>query len=231
MKNRILIIIVFAIFMSSCTQYQKNQLELNKAYELSDHNNSEEDLREALKIYSSIIDQQVYAQKRMSYVYTILGDRSFANEQYAYAAKYYSEALKITPTNVNIHYRLGLSYANLYESTMDNEQRSKFLDNAEKEVVYALSKHEDNQRYLATLATIIGIYKDDPAKGLEYITKALSIDATNIEYLFILARLQYQLENYNASIDTYNRIIALSPDSYSTRQNAENNIRQIREIR
>lgn len=233
MKNITIIIfaIIFTILLTSCTQYQKNQMELNKAYELSDNDNSDEDLRKALKIYGSIIDQQVYAQKRMSSVYTLLGDRSFAMEQYSYAANYYSEALKITPTNIAIHYKLGLSYANLYESTMDNEQRARFLENAEKEVAYALSKMDDNPRYLATYATIIGIHKNEPSDALRYITKALSIDATNIEYLFVLARLQYQLENYLASIDTYERIIALSKDSYNTRQYAEANIRQIREMR
>ncbi len=226
-----LIIIIFATLLTSCTQYQKNQIELNKAYELSDNDNSEEDLRQALKIYSSVIDQQVYAQKRMSSVYRILGDRSFAMEQYGYAAKYYSEALKITPTNIEIHYQLGLTYANLYESTTDSEQRAKFLESAEKEVAYSLSKYDDNPKYLATFSTIVGIYKDEPERALTYITKALSIEPTNIQYLFILARLQYQLENYSASINTYERIITLSPDSYNTRQHAEANIKQIREIR
>ncbi len=231
MKNSIFIVIIFAAFLSSCTQYQKNQIELNKAYELSDNNNSEKDLQEALRIYRGVIDQQVYAQKRMSSVYKLLGDRSFAMEQFAYAVKYYSEALKITPTNINLHYQLGLSYANLYESTTDTEQRAIFLDNAEKEVFYAVDKDGENPKYLATLASIIGIYKNDPAQAMAYITKSLGFDATNIQYLFLLARLQYQLENYDASIDTYNKIIALSADSYNTRKNAEDNIRQIKQIR
>ncbi len=231
MKIRILIIIILIGFVASCTRYQKNQMELNKAYELSDNNNSEEDLKKALQIYRSVIDQQVYAQKRIGSVYRLLADRSFAMEQYGYAAKYYLEALKITPTNINLHYQLGLTYANLYESTTDVEQRAKFLENAEREIAYAVNKDEENSRYLATFATVIGIYKNQPAEAITYITKALGFNATNVEYLFILARLQYQLENYSDSIDTYNRIIALSADSYNTRQNAEANIKLIRQIR
>lgn len=231
MKKKILIISILAFFVVSCTQHQKNKMEMNKAYDLSVDAETEEDLQEALKIYGGIIDQKIYAQKRMGFVYRLLGDRSLAMEQYGYAAKYFTEALKITPTNPSLHYGLGISYANLYESSTDDDQRKGFLKKSENSLKYALEKDSENPNYYAALATVVGIYKGNYDEAMKYITRALNYGANNIEYLFILARLQYQLESYNDSINTYNLIVDLSPDSYSTRQNAENNIKQIMQIR
>ncbi len=88
------IIFISSLITFSCTQVQKNKMELDKAYDLSVDAQSEKELLEALKIYDSIINQKIYAQERMGVVYRLLGDRSLANEQYGYAAKYFTEAFK-----------------------------------------------------------------------------------------------------------------------------------------
>ena len=230
MKIKTIKIFALIIFMASCTQHQKNKMNLDKAYDLSVEAETEEQLQEALKIYGGIIEQKIYAQKRMAVVYHLLADRSLAMEQYGYAAKYFTEALKITPTKTSLHYGLGISYANLYESSTDENQKKNFLAKAESSLKYSIEKDSENPNYYAALATVVGIYKGDYNEAMKYITKALSYNANNVEFLFILARLQYQLENYNDSINTYNLIIKLSPDSYNTRQNAENNIKQIMQL-
>ncbi len=232
MKMPIIVIVFISTLITlSCTQVQKNKIALDKAYDLSVDAQTEEQLLQALKIYDSIINQKIYAQERMAVVYRLLGDRSLANEQYGYAAKYFTEALKITPNSVALHYWLGISYGNLYESATDINQKANFLQNAESNLRYAVQKDGENPNYYAALATVIGVYKGEYKEALGYILEALNSEPNNIEYLFILARIQYQLEDYNASINTYQIITDLSPDSYSTRENAQNNIKQILQIR
>lgn len=224
-------LLFITLLFTSCSEYSKNQRTLNKAFDLYTNAEDNKDLEEAARMYSSVINQKIYASERLAVVYRILGDRSLQSEQFGFAAKYYTEALKITPAKTSVHYGLGLAYANLYETSADANQKREFLVRAEEEIRYAVSKDAENPNYHATLATILGVYKGDTKAALDEISLALRYNPDNIEYIFLLARLEYDASDFEKSIRAYRRIIELSGDSYNTRKTAEENIAKINSMR
>lgn len=227
--RKILKIIIFAIILVSCNQVFKNRYNLNKAYTLYEKGKNEDDDKALLEVtgtYNDIINQKIYAQDRLAAVYRILGERSLAKSQYGYSAKYFSEALKILPNSPYLRYGLGISYSYLVESADTEEKRNDFLERAENNINFAISKDAGNPNYYAALATIKGIRQNHYEEALELINKAVELSPNNTDYLFVLARLQYSVGDRDRAVEVYRRISTLT-ESTAVRERALNNINQI----
>ncbi|WP_295161713.1 tetratricopeptide repeat protein [uncultured Brachyspira sp.] len=224
------VLILFFISAVSCSrQVFVNRFNLNRAYNLYEKGKNEEDdksLLEITSVYNDIINQKIYAQDRLASVYRILGERSLIKEQYAYSAKYFSEALKILPNSPYLRYGLGISYANLAESADTYAKTTNFIYRAESNISFAIIKDPNNANYYAALASLKGIRQEDYDTAFENIKKAVEISPNNTDYLFILARIQYSRGNYNEAIAAYRKIINIT-DENNIKQTALNNINQI----
>ena len=215
---KITAIIILLISFISCNQVFKNRYNLNKAYSLYEKGKNKDDDEALLEItgtYNDIINQKIYAQDRLAAVYRTLGERSLAKSQYGYSAKYFSEALKVLP---NSPY--------LAESADTEEKKNDFIKRAENNINFAISKDANNPNYYAALSSLKGIKQNYYEEALELINKAISLSPDNIDYLFLLARLQYSVGNRDRAVEVYRRIINLS-DSSAIKQKALNNINQI----
>ena len=225
----LLLAICFLSIISCSTQVFSNRFNLNKAYNLYEKGKNEDDdkaLLEVTSIYNDIINQKIYAQDRLASIYRILGERSLAKQQYAYSAKYFNEALKILPNSPYLRYGIGISYANLADSADTPERKTEFLNRAETNINFAIGKDPNNANYYAALASLKGIQQDNYEEAFENISKAIEMSPDNIDYLFILARIQYSRENYNEAIAAYRKISNLATET-TIKQTALNNINQI----
>ena len=110
-------------------------------FDKEDDKNEDDDkaLLDVTDTYNDIINQKIYAQDRLGAVYRVLAERSLAKKQYAYSAKYFTEALKILPNSPYLRYGLGLSYANLAESADTETQKTNFLARAESNIQFAIN--------------------------------------------------------------------------------------------
>mgnify|MGYP004597603519 FL=1 len=226
---KIMTIIILLISLISCNQVFKNRYNLNKAYSLYEKGKNKDDDEALLEItgtYNDIINQKIYAQDRLAAVYRTLGERSLAKSQYGYSAKYFSEALKVLPNSPYLRYGLGISYSYLAESADTEEKKNDFIKRAENNINFAISKDANNPNYYAALSSLKGIKQNYYEEALELINKAISLSPDNIDYLFLLARLQYSVGNRDRAVEVYRRIINLS-DSSAIKQKALNNINQI----
>lgn len=226
---RIYILILFSVFSLSCGRGFKNKQELNKAYSLYEKGKNEDDdkaLQDAGKKYQEIINQKIYAQDRLASVYRALAERSLAKTQYGYAAQYFAEGLKILPNSAYLRYGLGISYANLIESSDTEEKKKDFIERAYNNIKFAVEKDPENANYNAAYASILTAHLNRPKEALPHIEKALSVYGNNIDYLFVLARVQYEIGENEASANTYRNIIALSGDE-RVRKQAEDNIKRL----
>ena len=226
---KITAIIILTIFFISCNQVFKNRYNLNKAYSLYEKGKNKDDdeaLLEITKTYNDIINQKIYAQDRLAAVYRTLGERSLAKSQYGYSAKYFSEALKILPNSPYLRYGLGISYSYLADSADTEEKKNDFINRAENNINFAIGKDANNPNYYAALASLKGIHQNHYEEALELINKAIALSPENIDYLFLLARLQYSLGNRDRAVEVYRRITNLS-DSSMVKQRALDNINQI----
>lgn len=234
MKKLKALIFLFSIFLLisflvSCSKGFKNKQQLNNAYSLYEKGKNKDDdeaLLEAAKIYQEVINQKVYSQERLAAIYRTLAERSLAKSQFGYAAKYFSEALKILPNSPYLRYGLGLSYANLSESADNDAQKKDFLSKAENNIRFAISKDSNNPNYHAALASLLGVHQNKYQEALSSIDTALRIKNDNVDFLFILARIQYGLGNYQKSIEAYRRIVSLS-DEPRVREQANANIQSL----
>ena len=225
----LLMIIVLVSIISCDTQVFKNRYNLNKAYSLYEKGKNADDDKALLDItstYNNIINQKIYAQDRLAAVYRTLGERSLVKEQYAYSAKYFSEALKVLPNSPYLRYGLGISYANLAESADTYEKKTNFLQRAENNITFAINKDPNNPNYYAALASLKGIQQQDYEAAFENIKKAVEINQNNVDYLFILARIQYNRQNYDEAVAAYRKILDIATEN-NIKQTALNNINQI----
>lgn len=230
-KASIFLFLIFFLisFLISCSEGLKNKQQLSKAYSLYEKGKNKDDdtaLLEAGKIYQKLINQKIYSQERLAAVYRTLAERSLAKNQFGYSAKYFSEALKILPNSPYLRYGLGLSYANLSESADTAAQKKDFLDKAENNIRFAISKDNNNQNYHAALASLLGIHQNKYQEALKSIDTALKIQNDNVDFLFILARIQFGLGNYQKSIEAYRRIVSLSNEP-RVREQANANIQSL----
>ncbi|WP_295155842.1 tetratricopeptide repeat protein [uncultured Brachyspira sp.] len=224
-----ILIICFLSALSCDKQVFTNRFNLNKAYNLYEKGKNEDDDKALLEItstYNSIINQKIYAQDRLAAVYRVLAERSLAKQQYAYSAKYFTEALKILPNSPYLRYGLGISYMNLSESADTYEQKTNFIKRAENNIVFAISKDSNNANYYAALASLKGVHQDNYEEAFENIKKAVEINPNNADYLFLLARIQYSRRNYNEAVAAYRKILNM-PVENNLKQTVLNNINQI----
>lgn len=228
-KYFLLLIICFVLMISCDTQVFQNRFKLNRAYSIYEKGKNADDDKALLDItseYNDIINQKIYAQDRLAAVYRTLAERSLVKEQYGYSAKYFLEALKILPNSPYLRYGLGISYANLAESADTLEKKSNFIQRAESNISFAISKDPNNANYYAALASLQGLQQNDYEKAFENIKKAVEMNPNNVDYLFILARIQYSRGNYNEAVAAYRKISTISTEN-NVVQTALNNINQI----
>ncbi|WP_297278074.1 tetratricopeptide repeat protein, partial [uncultured Brachyspira sp.] len=212
----VVLTICFLSLISCNMQIFSNRFNLNRAYNLYEKGKNEDDdqaLLEITSIYNDIINQKIYAQDRLASVYRVLGERSLAKQQYAYSAKYFTEALKILPNSPYLRYGLGISYANLADSADTPEKKTEFISRAETNINFAIGKDPNNANYYAALASLKGIQQDKYEEAFENISKAVEMSPDNIDYLFILARIQYSRENYNEAVAAYRKISNLATET------------------
>ncbi|WP_300368468.1 tetratricopeptide repeat protein [Brachyspira sp.] len=225
----IILIICFLSVMSCNKQVFRNRFNLNRAYNLYEKGKNEDDDKALLEItstYNDIINQKVYAQDRLAAVYRVLAERSLVKQQYVYSAKYFSEALKILPNSPYLRYGLGISYVNLVESADTFEKKSNFMQRAENNITFAISKDPNNANYYAALASLKGLQQENYDEAFENIKKAVEISPDNVDYLFLLARIQYSRGNYKEAVAAYRKILNM-PVENSIKQTVLNNINQI----
>ena len=130
------------------------------------------------------------------------------------------------PNSPYLRYGLGISYANLAESADTYEKKTNFLQRAENNITFAINKDPNNPNYYAALASLKGIQQQDYEAAFENIKKAVEINQNNVDYLFILARIQYNRKNYDEAVAAYRKILDIATEN-NIKQTALNNINQI----
>ena len=225
------IILLMSLIMNSCAiDTFKRRNKRDKIFTLYEKGKNEDDdaaLIQAGKEYQEIINEKIHAQDRLAAVYRTLAERSLAKAQYAYSAKYFTEALKILPNSPYLRYRLGISYMNLTESADTEKQKDEFFERALNNLRFSFNKDNANPNYNAALASLLGIHKDQYEEASKYIENALRINGNNTDYLFVGARIYYSLGDFERSIELYRNIVNSESATSKEKQTAEANMRTL----
>lgn len=206
MKRYLFLFIVTAALLNSCSQELDNRFDMDRAemvFSKEYNGRSIEELEEAAKIYREVIEQKIEAADKLVEVYQMLGEQSLHERHYSMAVRYFKQALSVEPQSTGLHYYTGISYGHWAHGTMNAEQKADHLAKAEKHLRYAVENNPGIAKYHASLATLLSYDKGKHDEALEHIKQALRISENDIDYLFIKAAIEYNKEDYNRAISTY----------------------------
>jgi tetratricopeptide (TPR) repeat protein len=186
-----------------------------------------EELKTAIAMYEKKIEAHVKDAAQTGIYWKILAsrfqDRGLHNE----ALKALEQAIYYTPENQVLHYQTGLSAAAAAKANHDfpgteNRERARLFSLAEKSYLRAI---ELDERYLNPrygLGVLYVFEFDRPEEAVPHLEKYLEISKSDVDAMFILARAYFMIENFEAAVDLYDRIIGITRDE-TKRHEAQNN--------
>jgi tetratricopeptide (TPR) repeat protein len=228
----ILVIVIVAAGITAITRYIKNSDRNALAERIASVNRGAppetiEGLKAAIAEYEKQIERYVKDAAQVGVYWKILATRLQDKGLYNESLKALERAIYYTPEDPGLHCLTGECAGRLAKSVHDFSGSGE----GERERLYALSEEaylraiELDGRYLRPkygLAVLYVFELDRPAEAIPHLQKYLEISKSDVDAMFVLARAYYMTENYQAAVDTYDRIIALTKDA-NKRAEAENN--------
>jgi len=189
-----------------------------------------EDIRNAIALYEKKIEQHVADAAKTGAYWKILALRLQDRELYGEALQALERAVYYTPTDASLHNAMGLSAGVMAKSIhlfpgREALERDQYYALAEEAYLRAI---ELDSRYLRPrygLGVLYVFELDRPEEAIPHLEQYLQISRNDVDTMFILARAYFMLENYEAAVELYDRIITLTRDDQK-RIDARNN-RQI----
>ncbi|MGK7393049.1 MAG: tetratricopeptide repeat protein [Candidatus Cyclobacteriaceae bacterium M3_2C_046] len=184
---------------------------------------------EAEKAYQNALNKE-----EKDLIYFELGNLGFLKKEYGSAKKYYEQAYKLQPQNVEYLSHLVRSLENCEETIKARELldqvmekyklRDTFLDHlgmafyrladdakAIRCYEEAIKVTDKNPKYFSHLA-LAAMGADNFNLARESINIALALDPDNITYLGYSGRIYINLKDYDKAIEIYTHIIMLNPE-------------------
>ena len=192
-----------------------------------------EEVRRNIALYEKKIEQHLEDAARTGTYWKILGLRLQDLGLHGEALKALEQAIYYLPTDASLHYATGLSAGVMAKSVhafpgRDNTEREQYFAMAEAAYLRAI---ELDGRYLRPRYGLGVLYVFElgrPEDAIPHLQRYLEISRNDVDVLFVLARAFYMLENYQAAVEVYDRIITLTRDEQK-RIDAQNNRQVIME--
>jgi len=185
-------------------------------------------LEKALKKYNKAIFYAILAMDGKYDTLKALGIKLIQAEMYLEAAKYLEEARALQPGQENIYYYLGLCYANYARITAHREEKERYISLAEKTYMSGLNVKENSPALLYAAGLLYGFIKNEPEKGIQFLSRAAAGDPRDVQTHFALGNLYYQTGNTGAALVHYQKILELAPKDTEQWLKAQENLELMR---
>jgi tetratricopeptide (TPR) repeat protein len=156
----------------------------------------------------------------------ILGSRLLDKKLYGEALEALEEGARYYPEDETIQYLIGVSAGNLapseYFSPGEQEEHYRI---AEQAYLRAIAIDERYGKALYGLSVLYVFNLNRPAEAVPYMERFLDINKNDTDGMFVLAAAYYMTEQYQASVDLYDRILGITKDA-QVREQAERNKQQ-----
>lgn len=186
------------------------------------------DIEKAIDDFDKVILYTMMALDGKSDALRALGHKLVQAEMYLEAANAFEKAREIDPKNVNICYYLGLCYANYAQIEENPPRKKKYIDLAEAAYLSGEKINSENSIILYSLGLLYGFLKADTKMGIKYLRKAVLLEPNNIQVLFALANLHYQMGNIKPARDYYFEILNHVEDDSEYAVNVKKNLETIK---
>lgn len=234
MKKILFLVLCFALSLStlSCGKDSAKKIykkRIQKMERASSNPTNIEELEAAIEKYSNDIDEIVAKTEKTGMWYKLLGSRYIEKKMYSKAYDCYIKALDYYPENEILYYYAGTCAVHIAnESIADRNKCNEYLDIAERSYLRSLAI-DDRYAYSLYGISVLYVYQlNKPQDAIKYLTKLLTIDTKNTDAMFVLSNAYYLTRNYDAAVDTLQKLKKIAK-SDKIKQKAQENIQQILE--
>lgn len=152
-----------------------------------------------------------------------LADRLIVQKMWNEAARYLEIAQDIMPGSTGIAYRKGLVYYNLAYTSSTLSQQDLYAKKAEERLLFVLKQEPENPDALYLLC-LMALHKKNTGLAYEYISRAYKVNPKNVDILFALARVYYEMGDYEQAKKVYGRLQTILPKTDSRWDQVEKNL-------
>lgn len=198
----ILIALILTFLIAGCGDQASKYYQRGLEYSRRD---KPEDWQRAIAEFKKIIDLKVMAYDRTAHLYRKLGDHLLSRGFWDEAIKYYHQALQLQPGLADLHYSLGICYAN------KGVVEEKYFAEAIKEYEAAIRLDPNFAEPHYGLGMIYFFKKGEQECGLNYFKEAIRLKPKYVDAHLALAKAYYQLQRYEDALARYDYVIKLYP--------------------
>jgi tetratricopeptide (TPR) repeat protein len=236
----LLVAVIFVALVALVYHY-----ELNKGYRdlakrivgLSSNKGTPQtvdELKKAIALYENQIEINVKTGAQTGVYWKILAIRLADKSMHKDALQAYEKALYYNADDPTLFYLTGESASVAAASTLDFNpnsvaERERNLNLAESAYLRSIELDPTYAKPRLGLGILYAIDMDRAADALPHLERYLQIMPNDISGMAVMARAYYMTENFERSIELYNRIIARTKDP-KVKAEAQNNIEVIRNI-
>jgi tetratricopeptide (TPR) repeat protein len=186
-----------------------------------------DDLRKAIALYEKKIEAHVQDAAQTGVYWKILGSRLIDKKLYGEAIEALEQAARYYPEDEAVHYLIGLSAGITAKTEYFSEaEAASHFRIAEQAYLRAIDIDGRYAKALYGLSVLYVFELDRPTEAVPYLERFLDINKSDTDAMFVLARAYYMIENYEAAVGIYDRIIGLTKDPVKKAQ-ADANKQQV----
>ena len=232
-KNAVILIVVVILaclvtYWASTRERDRNRTEFATRL-ISDGPSDEyiEDVRKSIALYEKKIEQHVADAAKVAAYWKILTLRLQDRGLHGEALEALERAIFYTPADAALHYATGLSAGVIAKSIhifpgSDSTERDSYYAMAEEAFHRSIELDGSYLRPRYSLGVLYVFDLDRPEEAIPHLELYLQISRNDVDTMFVLARANYMLGNFQAAVELYDRIITLSVDE-QRRTDARNN--------
>ncbi|MDR1902266.1 MAG: tetratricopeptide repeat protein [Treponema sp.] len=178
-----------------------------------------EDLRKAIALYEEKIEQHVRDAAQTAVYWKILATRFQDRGLYNQALEALERAVYYAPEDASLYYLSGLSAARIAKSALDFSGngdvtvQSRHYALAEQAYLRAIALDDRYLRPRYGLAILYVYELARPAEAVPHLLKYLEISTIDTDAMFVLAAAYYMTEDYQGSLEMYDKIIVTTKDA------------------
>ena len=193
---------------------------------------SVDELRKAIAVYEQRMESYLKDAEKAGSYWKILATRLQDKKLHREALDALERGIAYNPEDPALQYLTGVSAAMTAKSALDFDGNSgssaRYYALAESAYLNAIKMDAQYTRPLYGLGVLYVFELEQPAAAVPHLRRLLELRPSDIDGMFVLARAYVMLEDYEAAMDLYDRIIATAKDK-TRRNEAEQNKRAIME--
>ncbi len=213
------LVLIVSFLSVSCDREEQRMLDRLLKTETGEYSGEEidservEELDRHIRRYADEVEQIVKETGKLGIYYRMLALDYLDQEMYGPAEEYFLRALEIYPNNHVLHYYTGLTQAQLSGAQPGGAERNAKLEEAAYHQERAIELKPDYFDALYALSVLYIFELDMPLSAEEYVLRALDVRSSNINSLFLLARIRVIQGRFEEAVEIYDQIIDATESS------------------